>query len=213
MPEFPEPPAPAELARIPPAWHLLVGGTVLYRVYFQAGPHPTRWNQLRHYGPTLARFDHHELPPRVQQHGILYAARQPVTALAEVFQARRTIDASAGEPWLLGFRLARDLRLLDLTGAWPTRAGASMALSSGPRPRARRWSRAIYGAYPAAEGLWYPSSMHANAPAVALYERGADALPAAPVLHRALADPILQVVLENAALELGYGLVLRPVWW
>ena len=41
-----------------------------------------------------------------------------------------------------------------------------------PRPRARRWSQAIYAVYADAAGLWYASSMHANAPAVALYERG-----------------------------------------
>ena len=43
--------------------------------------------------------------------------------------------------------------------------------------------------------------------AVALYERAQRALPAAPVFHRALTDPVLQVVLENAALDLGYALV------
>ncbi len=49
-----------------------------------------------------------------------------------------------------------------------------MALVSGPRPRARAWARAIYVAYPEAEGVWYGSSMHANTPCIALFERAQD---------------------------------------
>jgi hypothetical protein len=81
-----------------------------------------------------------------------------------------------------------------------------MNLSSGPRPRAQRWSRRIHGDYPAIEGVFYPSSMHANQPAAALYERALPALPAHPSFHRALADPTLLGALQNAALRLGYRL-------
>ena len=111
-----------------------------------------------------------------------------------------------------GFSPDRQVRLLDLTGLWPTRAGASMAISSGPRPRAREWSRAIYEAYPDAEGLWYGSSMCGNAPAVALYERAQDAVPRVPVFHRALAEPALLGMLEACARELGYALVVRAMY-
>jgi len=128
--------------------------------------------------------------------------------LAEVFQAQRTINVHRSEPWLVGFRLTRDIRLLDLTGLWPTRAGASMAISSGPRPVARRWASAIYDAHPTTDGLWYGSSMNANAPCVALFERAADALPARPSFHRALADDTLRAFLETCADLLGYRLVL-----
>ena len=210
MPKLPRPPDVESLARVPPDWRLVAAGTLLFRAYFQAGAHPAAWDAFRDYGPSTARFDHHQSPARVQDRGIFYAATQIMTCLAEVFQASRAIDTIVGEPWLVGFRLARPIRLLDLTGRWPTRAGTSMAISSGPRPRAREWSRAIYAAYPEAEGVWYASSMHANAPAVALYERARTALPAAPAFHRALSDPTLQVLLENAAMELRYALVLRP---
>jgi hypothetical protein len=94
--------------------------------------------------------------------------------------------------------------LLDLTGRWPTRAGASMALSTGRRDRARAWSRRIYEDYPAVDGLHYPSSMDANQPAVALYERARDALGPRPVFHRALADAALNAVLGKAAMVFGY---------
>ncbi len=87
------------------------------------------------------------------------------------------------------------------------RAGASMVLSSGPRPRARRWSRAIYDAYPDLQGLYHPSSMHANQPMVSLWERAREALPAHPLFHRPLNDPALLVGVDRASVELGYDLI------
>jgi hypothetical protein len=127
--------------------------------------------------------------------------------VAEVFQDRRSIDRHLAEPWLVTFELARDVTLLDLTGSWPTRAGASMAIHSGSRPRARRWSAAIYQAFPSVEGLLYCSSMDANRPSVALFERAATAIPAAPIFHRALADPLLRPFLSDACDRFEYALV------
>lgn len=210
VPKFPGPPGSDEMRAIRPDWRDVPADTLLVRVYGRGGAHGAEWDAFRHYGPLETRFDHHEPPPALQSRGILYAAMGAVTCLAERFQAARTIDPFTGGPWLVAFRLGRPVRLLDLTRAWPTRAGASMTINSGPRPRARRWSRAIYEAYPEAEGLWYASSMYANAPAVVLYERARPALPAAPEVHRALADPLLQTALENAALEINYALVPSP---
>ncbi len=208
MPKFPEPPPVDQLMQREPAVKLLTAGTMLWRLYFRSGPHPGRWDQFRTYGPVrTARFDHHHLPPHIQVRGILYAALHGPTCVAEVFQDARLVDRHRKDPWLVGFELSQDLRLLDLTGTWPTVAGASMSMSSGPRPRAQRWSRAIYGAYPQVQGLWYPSSMHANRPAVALYERATGAMPDNPSFHRALADPALLPPLRGIALEVGYGLV------
>lgn len=192
MPKLPEPPRslaiPAEITVLP-------AGRTIWRIYFAGGAHSTTWQ------------DYHDLPRRVQARGILYAAVEPTTCLAEVFQSTRVIDRSAGSPWLVAFRSARPLRLLDLTGVWPTRVGASMAINSGPRPRARRWSRVIYDAYPDVDGLWYASSMHANRASLALYERARRAIPGAPSFHRALADPALLRRLNTAASILGYRLV------
>jgi hypothetical protein len=208
VPKLPEPPAPDALAAIGPAWREVPAGADLWRVYFRGGAHPTTWNTFRAFGPANARFDHHLPPARVQDRRILYAAASPLTCLAEAYQRRRRIHARLSEPWLVGFAAARPLRLLDLTGTWPTRVGASMVINTGPHARARRWSQAFYQAFPDADGLWYASSMHANRPALALYERAAGALPPTPFLHRALGDPLLRVVLENAAAELGYDLLL-----
>jgi len=206
MVKLPEPSA-TQISSTPPAIKVLPAGTELWRVYFRQGPHPTLWNEFRSYGPTSARFDHHEPPPRLQARGVSYVASAGLTALAEVFQELRLIDRQAREPWLVSFHTTRRLQLLNLRGTWPTQAGASMAINTGPHARAQRWSRMIYQTYPRIDGLWYSSSMHANKPSVALYERGESALPRMPSFHRALADPAIFTLLKNAASDLSYGLV------
>jgi hypothetical protein len=210
VPKFPEPPTPAELAAIGADIQVLPAGTRIWRVYFQAGAHPTTWGQFRAWGPTDARFDHHVPPPRVQTREILYGAVGPkaaVTAIAEVFQASRVVEQARKAPTWVAFDCTGNLRLLDLTGTWPTRAGASMAITSGQRARARRWSQAIYAVFPAVDGLRYGSSMHGNEPCVALYERALRAMPARPVFHRLLSDPAVLTLLKNACADVNYALV------
>lgn len=212
MAKLPAPPAAADLARIAPDLRTLPAGATLWRVYKRGGRHPVLWNTFRAFGPLrTARFDHH-LPgedgaPRPQERKIYYAAAEIATCLAEFFQDTRTISRDGEEVSLVGFELGAEVTLLDLTGTWPTRAGASMALSSGPRSRARPWSRAIYEAYPGVQGLYYASSMHAHRPAIALYERAAAALPRTPIFHRPLSDSALLSDLDRAARQLGYRLV------
>ena len=209
MAKFPEPPPASELASLGAEVHVLPRGTCIWRVYFHAGAHPTTWEQFRAWGPTEARFDHHLPPPRAQERMILYGATGPgaaVTAVAEVFQADRTVERVRRAPTWVAFNLREELRLLDLTGTWPTRAGASMALTTGQRARARRWYQAIYQAFPQVDGLYYGSSMHANQPCVALYERALRAMPAHPVFHRMLSDPTVLTLLKNACGEVNYFL-------
>ena len=207
MAKLPAPPARGGLAaRASAEIHTLQGGTVLWRIYPRNGAHPAAWDRFRHFGPVATmRFDHHLPPQREQARGILYGALRVYTCMAEVFQETRTIERSRGGPWLAGLELSRAVRLLDLTGTWPTRAGASMALSTGRRDRARAWSARIYEDYPGVQGLYYPSSMDGNQPAVALYERAGEALAARPVFHRALADPALNAAVVKAALLFNYG--------
>lgn len=207
MAKFPEPPPPAQLATLPPVQRVLPAATRCWRIYFQGGEPPGVWNVFRGYGPTNARFDHHLPPPRVQDRQVLYAAEHALTCFAEVFQDTRTIDRRWNDPWLVGLELVRPVTLLDLTGPWPTQAGASMAINSGPRPRARRWSQAIYVAYPTVEGLYYSSSMNANEPALALYERATAALPGRPLFHRGLGDAALAAAIMRAAQRLNYAVV------
>jgi hypothetical protein len=212
--KFRDPPEPHLLARTKADEITLAAGTLLWRVYFRGGRYPTDWSTFRAFGPTGSRFDHHDRDPTgkpwVQSRKILYAALDVTTCLAEIFQEARTIDRRTSTPYLAAFRLATEVVLLDLTGAWPTRSQyASMVINSGPRPRARKWARAIYEAYPHIQGLHYASSMHANQPCVAVWERAeaAHCMPPTPTVNRALTEPGLQVVLINASAVLGYELV------
>ena len=214
MAKFPEPPGVKALRAIPPELHHLPQGTTMARLCFAGGEFSTPWDTFRFYGPTTSRFDH-QLPDgqgraQVQDRGIMYLATGPEaipTCLAEVFQATRLIDRYVRDPVLSGFNLAADLTLLDLTGPFATAIGASMAIHSGPRPRARRWAQQLYEAYPDIDGLLYCASMYGNAPAVALFERGARAIPKRPVFHRELRDAVMANILTETGREIGYEVV------
>jgi hypothetical protein len=211
VPTFPDPPSLDALRRIAPAVKTLRKGAVLARVYYSGGDYPVRWNAFRHHGPTTARFDHHLGDGRTstQDRSILYCASAAKTCFAEVFQDTRKINRTRRAPWLAVFALTRDVRLLDLTGTYPTRAGASIAINAGPRARARAWARVFYAAYPTLHGIYYASSMDANEPAIALNDRAehADCLPPHPTFNRALADDVLLDVLKHSAYRLGYGVL------
>lgn len=205
MPKFPEPPAAAALARDA----LVVergAGARLWRIYAQGGPWPTQWRDFRHYGPVNARFDPHLPPPCVQDRGVMYAADAGPTCVAEVFQDTRVVDRARNAPALVAFTLRRPVLLLDLLGG-ATRLGASTAVCSGPRARARRWAQAAYEALPTVDGILYGSSMAGHAPAFALFERARSAVPDRPDFHRRLDDPALRDLLLNAAADLGYVVV------
>jgi hypothetical protein len=200
--KFPWPPPVDFLRRVRPERHTLRSGSLVARIYSRGGRDPSTWNDFRYSGPIAsARFDHH-VPG--EHRGVLYGATSLATCVAEVFQGTRLVDRSADDRCLTAFRTTRPVRLLDITGDWPTRAGASQAIASGPRNRAQAWARAIYDAYPTLEGVWYPSSMHGGHPAVVLFERAADALPADPDLDVPLTHPGLLPDLTRAANALGY---------
>ena len=139
----------------------------------------------------------------------MYAADDPITCLAEVFQKTRVMNRWHKDPWLVGFETKKSMRLLDLTGTFPTRAGASMGLMTGPRSVSRTWARAFHDAWPEIEGLHYPASMHANCPAMVLNERARQAgvMPNRASFHRSLGDPAILGILRNTAHALGYALV------
>jgi hypothetical protein len=208
--KFPEPPGVAALRGIAPQTLILAADTNFARIYLAGGPHPSRWNQFRSFGPTAARWDHH-LPNshRVaieQNRAILYCAPDVDTCAAEVFQATRRIDRTRNAPWLVVFALREAVTLLDIRGTSATKMGASTAIHSGPRSRARAWARELYDAYPDIQGLYYGSSMNGHAPAIALNERAQRAMSEQSQFHRALNDDILVETLQQIALRLSYGL-------
>jgi hypothetical protein len=200
--KFPWPPPVDDLRRVRPERHTLRSGSPVARIYSRGGRHTSTWNDFRYAGPIAsARFDHH-VPG--ERRGVLYGAVSLATCVAEVFQGTRVVDRAGDDRCFSAFRTTRAVRLLDITGDWPTRAGASQAIASGPRRRAQAWARAIYEAYPTLEGVWYPSSMHGGHPAVVLFERAVDALPPDAELDVPLTHPGLLPDLTRAANALGY---------
>jgi hypothetical protein len=184
--------------------------TSLSRMFRSAGEHAMRWDSFRATGPlATARFDPHPIARddgtvTDPAYGVMYVGLTLRTCLAESFQAARVVDRHTGRPMLAVFRPVRTLRLLDLAGTWPTRAGASQAISSGPRPRAREWARAIFSAYDDIDGLWYRSSMDGGNPAICLWRSAVDAVPAQADALLALDAPGLALPIARECRRLGY---------
>ncbi|MEP7020130.1 MAG: RES family NAD+ phosphorylase [Pseudonocardiales bacterium] len=210
MPKLPHPPTIERLRAVglkDPDVVAVAPHTTLWRLHRTVGTHVQPWNALRHYGPLPdRRFEPHDPPPHEQVRGVSYLALDIKTCVAEVFQTTRLVDRHTGTPYLTGLRLIRPARLVDLTGDWPTRAGASQAINSGPRPRASEWARAIRSAFDV-DGVWYRSSMHGEGWCSALFDTAADAMPPAPRVSVPLAHPAIAAPLARAAAELGYGLL------
>lgn len=181
----------------------------LWRVYRAGGRNASSWRAFRSFGPIAnCRFDHHPPPPGDHPgYAVLYAALDAKTAVAEAFAERRTVHTSAERPYIAAFRCTSDLRLLDLGSDWPTRAGGSQLISSGPRASARAWSRAIHEEFADLDGLAYPSSMSGHSSNIALYQRAEPAFPSSPEANLPLDHPALRADLIRWADELGYAFV------
>ena len=211
--KFPHSPGVEALSRVVPTIRTLPAGTVLARVYFSRSAHALRWNELRRFGPLNGRWDHHvpndQGGPCSQERGVYYAASDAKTCLAEAFQDTRRVDRVFHAPWLVVFKTVQTLEVLDLTGDFATRMGASMAIHSGSRVRAREWARDLYEAFPGSEGILYAASMQGGAPAIAINERALKRgalFPENPEFHRALADDVMLDPLKHAARGVGYAL-------
>jgi hypothetical protein len=209
IPKLPDRPDPAVLAASNPEIHTVPTSAVLWRIHRTTGPHVMAWNELRRFGPiSTCRFDPHpDGPPR--QHpgvGVLYAAGDLPTALAEVYHTTRAIDVVSGAPAAAAFRLRRPARLLDLTGGWPLRAGASHVINSGRRAATRAWARAFLATWPDLDGLWHTSSLTGQ-PCVTLYTAASDALPTTPAHTFGLNDTDYLNWVLVAADTIGYTLV------
>lgn len=178
---------------------------VLWRIHRTQGDHVLEWHRLRTYGPLpLMRYEPQAPPPGEQVDGVMYAAADLATALAEVFQATRLIDPVSFAPSVTAWTPTRPLRLLDLTGTWALRNGAAHSLAHADRATCRAWARTIRTTWPDLDGLWAPSTMTSR-PMVTLWNPAADSFPARPAFSRPLAEPTLQTVIRQlAAVELGY---------
>ncbi|GAB3299781.1 RES family NAD+ phosphorylase [Parasphingorhabdus pacifica] len=217
MARLPQPPAPAALQAMLRRTEDVIAvpaGTRLVRVFTSGGNHPQQWDSFRYAGPLPhARFDPHVPntqggPTVTREHGVLYFSLAVRTCIAEVFQATSTVDRRTRSPYLVLFRPRRTLRLLDLSGLWPTRAGASQAISNGTKERTQAWARNIRAAYPELDGLWYRSSMDAGNPSLCLWDPpSATALPESPDVLLPLDHPGLDLPLGRVCNELSFTLL------
>lgn len=185
--------------------------TRLVRVYTAGGTHPQQWNEFRYAGPLRhARFDPHPAGPTAVSlaHGVLYFGLSARTCIAEVYQQTSIVDRRTRFPHMVVFRPTRPLRLLDLAGLWPTRAGASQEISAGPKLVTQAWARAIRAAYPDLDGLWYRSSMDSGNPSVCLWDPpSAAVIPPTPDVLLPLDHPGLDLPLARICDELNYTLL------
>ena len=150
------------------------------------------------------RWDPHPGPePISRAEGVLYAAADIATSLAEVYQTTRVIDTRAGAPTLIAWQPQRRLRLLDLSGTWPLRNTASAALLAAPRSICRRWARAIYTTWPELDGLCVLSTMTGR-PNIVLWNAAAGTIPAMPSFSRPLTHPLVWSIAQAAAAEIRY---------
>ena len=208
-PKLPDQPDLAVLAASGPEFHTVKTTSTLWRIHRTTGLHVAPWNQLRSFGPiSTCRFDPHPAgPPRPHPGvGVLYAAGDLPTALAEVYQTTRVIDVIAGSPAASAFRFRRPVQLLDLTNEWPLRAGASHVINTGRRSATRTWARAFLALWPDLDGLWHTSSLTGR-PCITLYQAGADALPTKPAHTFTLDDRSYLDWLLIAADTIGYDLI------
>lgn len=217
MARLPQPPTPTvmkTLLRVSEDIVAVHSATRLVRVFAAGGAHRQRWNSFRHTGPLPhARFDPHPVgpdgrPTTTTEHGSLYFGLSVRTSVAEVFQDSSIVDRSTRRPHLVVLRPRRTLRLLDLAGLWPTRAGASQEISSGPKIVTQAWGRAIRAAHPELDGVWYRSSMDSGEPAICLWDPPAGtAMPDAPDVLLPLDYPGLDLPLARICNELNYTLL------
>ena len=181
-----------------------------WRVHRTEGEHVLAWNEFRTYGPLL-RFDPHPEPVGEHaKHGVWYGGGVPGAALAEAFQADRTIDRVREAPYLTALQFTRELSLLDVAadslGAWPTRAGGTFAMSTAPHAITQRWARVIVDAFPTLEGMRY-NSRFAGKACMVLFVTAAAAMPERPVTSHPLTHPGLAKRIAGVAERLGYAMI------
>jgi RES domain-containing protein len=204
--KLPLPPAPEALTLEEGDLAPVARHTVLWRLHRTAGENVIAWNALRFWGPSHARFDPQQPPPGPSDRGVSYAALDITTCLAELFQDRRAVDTVRGAPYLTAWRPGRTLHLLDLTGTWPIRNGASHLINTGPHDLCRAWARAIDSRWADLDGLWHVSAMTGE-PEIALFTAAADTFPPRPLFSRPLSDPGTRGWVAAAAEQIGYDLI------
>jgi hypothetical protein len=139
--------------------------------------------------------------------GVMYAATLPWTAIAEVYQATRVIDRSAGGATIASWMPSRRLQLLDLTTNWPVLNGAAASMMMDDKSTTQAWAHAIDEQFSdRIDGLYHHSSIN-NRPMVTLFSRTEryPSFPARVGFRAQLSDPTADEIVAHAARLLGYG--------
>lgn len=196
-----DPPPPRR--RPDPLFHDLPSGSRLVRL-FDSSRHGATATGFRSYGPLL-RFDHHRgnedgTPGEDAEHGIYYAAKTLSGCLVEVFGDTGVVVLDRHH--VASPILRRDLRLLDLRGSGPMRAGTKAAIAKvSDRGLSQAWSRHFHEkteVYGDVDGVIYLNA-HNDEEAIALYERASDVLECPPDRVLRLDDEALRAAVLEAA--------------
>jgi hypothetical protein avisC_07264 len=129
-----------------------------------------------------------------------------MTCVAEVFADTRIIDTRCDTPVLQIWQATRAMRLLDLSGQWALRNGASAALDSAPRSTCRAWARAVREQAPDLDGLAVRSTMTGRGMTV-LFAPAASSIPPRPRDSVPLTDSTIYALLVSLAPRIGYTVV------
>jgi RES domain len=200
-------PPPDPRRRISPIHHTLPVGTDIFRIYDPGAPHGPRDGRAFRWRGPYARFDHQRGTGGRERRGIWYGGLTLSCAVVEAFDSG---FVDLGTKRLARARTTRETLLLDLHGGAAMRAGTVAAISAGDHALSQMWSRyfwehpEIHGEL---DGLLYPSA-HNGEPAVALYERGRDALEVPRGHDAPLTDPAVLAAVRRAALD--HSLIMSP---
>lgn len=161
-------------------------------------------------GPlSSARFDPHPYATAAASgsEGVLYAASDLPTAVAERFQhARELRRHQPDNPVVYAWFPTRVVHLIDLTDVGALHLGAAHAINSAREDVTRSWARALRSTWPDADGLRYTSAMTGQM-CSALWSPARDSFPPAPTFTLLVSHPAptWQRLLRAAAAELGYS--------
>jgi len=201
---------PLDLAARTPIWAQWPRDTPLWQIANTTGPYASAFATLRTVGPlSSARFDPHPDATATASgsEGVLYAASDLPTAVAERFQhARELRRHQPDNPVVYAWFPTRVVHLIDLTDVGALRLGAAHAINSARKDVTRSWARALRSTWPDADGLRYTSAMTGRMCA-ALWAPARDSFPPAPTFALLVSHPAptWQRLLRAAAAELGYS--------
>lgn len=160
----------ADLARRRLVLAEVPAGRVWRRLYESRFPDPLG------FGPGLSRFS----DPTGQAFGLVYLGSSAKVAFVETILRDRADGrgpdcviemAEIERRSLASIRAVEVLRLVDLTGDGPLRAGVpSDVVGARDQKQARRWSAAFHGHPDRPDGVLYPSRLNEER-CVALYDR------------------------------------------